>query len=513
MEKRSSPKRKSPLGPELEQQLIADMGSMTHDPLRYVLYNWPWGEPGTELAGYTGPRRWQRELLRRIGEKLRAGKIGPQEVIREAVASGHGVGKSALVAWLTRWALDTHEDSKVVVTANTEPQLRTKTWPEIAKWHRLSLTAHWWQLTATSIYSLDPGHERTWRADLIPWNEVHPESFQGLHNQGKRILVLFDEASAIHDVIWEATEGALTDEATEILWCVFGNPTRTTGRFRECFGKFRHRWNTWHVDSRDVEGSNKSQIQAWVEDYGEDSDFVRVRVRGLFPRASAMQLIPLDVVAEAQRRQARYLPDDALIFAIDVARGGNANLVGQFRRGFDARSIPRLVIPGSETRDSMRVVAVLVQTIEREKPDVIFMDATGIGGPIADRLRQLGHNVLDVQFGAASDQDPRCANLRTYMWLKALEGLRAGVAIDDEPALEQDLTGPEYHHNKRDQLQLESKEDMEKRGLASPDYGDAFCMTFAYPVPPRKLAVLVEPVPISPSSPAHVPYWARRAGR
>ena len=114
-----------------------------------------------------------------------------------------------------------------------------------------------------------------------------------MHNQGKRIIALFDEASSIPDVIWETTEGALTDKDTEIIWGVFGNPTRNTGRFRECFagGRFQHRWQPRQVDSRTARLTNKEEIAEWINDYGEDSDFVRVRVKGIFPRAGSMQFV------------------------------------------------------------------------------------------------------------------------------------------------------------------------------------------------------------------------------
>jgi hypothetical protein len=136
---------------------------------------------------------------------------------------------------------------------------------------------------STSLKSTDPAHEATWRADLIPWSEHNTEAFAGLHNEGKRIVLLFDEGSAIADKVWEVAEGALTDANTQILWLVFGNGTRPTGRFRECFRKFKHRWDHDQIDSRTVEGINLEQVDKWVADYGEDSDFVKVRVRGMFP--------------------------------------------------------------------------------------------------------------------------------------------------------------------------------------------------------------------------------------
>lgn len=463
-----------------EAVLAADVASFSHDPLGFVRYAFPWGTG--ELARERGPREWQRAFLFDLGEKLRNGElIGVADVIREATASGHGIGKSALVAWLILWAMSTFEDTRGVVTANTETQLKTKTWAELAKWHRLAINRHWFTFTATALYSTDKDHEKTWRIDMIAWSETNTEAFAGLHNIGRRVLLIFDEASAIPDAIWEVAEGALTDEGTEILWFVFGNPTRNTGRLRECFGRLRHRWNVRQIDSRTVEGTNLKQIDEWIADYGEDSDFVRVRVRGLFPRASSLQFIPSDLVAEGMKREARSNYGDPLIMSLDIARGGDDNNVFRFRRGLDARSIPPVRIPGSETRDSMRLVSKAIALIEEHKPDAFFGDGTGVGGPVLDRLRQLGHNVHDVQFGGSSP-DPRFANMRGYIWGRTKEWLQAGGAIDNDPVLEVDLTSPEYMHNKRDEIVLESKEQMKRRGLASPDDGDALAMTFAFPV-------------------------------
>jgi hypothetical protein len=481
-----------------EAELAADVAGFTHDPLGHVLYAYPWGKPNTELANEAGPRKWQRKILSRIGERLKAGEATPQKVIQEViqmcVASGHGIGKSALVAWILKWAMDTFEDTRGVVTANTDTQLRTKTWPEISKWHRLSITAHWFTLTATSMYANAPGHDKTWRIDLIPWSENNPEAFAGLHNKGRRIIVIFDEASAIADKIWEVTEGALTDADTEILWFAFGNPTRTTGRFRECWGKNRHRWEGEQIDSRTVEGTNKAKLDAWVEDNGEDSDFVRIRVRGLFPRASSLQLIGSDVVLAAQKREARYLNGDQLLMALDVARGGEDNAVVRFRRGLDARSIPATKIPGVEVKDSMKLIARVTGLIELYKPDVIYVDATGVGGPVGDRLRQLGYNVIDIQFGSESP-NPKYANLRTYMWMRMAEQLRNRLAIDSDPVLEADLVGPEYTHDKHDRMILEAKDHMKERGLASPDDADALAMLCAYDVPPKDASVSLGAAP------------------
>ncbi|MDP1748678.1 MAG: terminase, partial [Reyranella sp.] len=253
------------------------------DPLGFVDWAFPWGSG--PLAGHKGPEKWQADVLGQIGDGL-CSRNGP---VRIAVASGHGVGKSALVAWLLLWAMATQPSTRGVVTANTETQLKTKTWAELGKWHRLALSHNWCDLGASALTSALPETEEAGRIDMVPWAAHNAEAFAGLHNKGSRVLLVFDEASAIADPIWETAEGALTDADTEIVWVVFGNPTRPAGRFFECFNRFRKRWLTQQVDSRKVSLTDKQQLARWVADYGEDSDFVRVRVRGKFPRAGSMQ--------------------------------------------------------------------------------------------------------------------------------------------------------------------------------------------------------------------------------
>jgi hypothetical protein len=151
--------------------------------------------------------------------------------LRIAVASGHGIGQSALIAWIILYAMSTMTDTRGIVTANTASQLSSKTWAELAKWHRLCLTGRWFTLTATAIYSADPERELTWRFDAIPWSAQRPQAFAGLHNKGKRAVVLFDEASTIDSVIWETAEGALTDRTAPKRDEYLRSAPYTAGRF------------------------------------------------------------------------------------------------------------------------------------------------------------------------------------------------------------------------------------------------------------------------------------------
>jgi len=471
--------------------LVDYLTKYSDDPLGFVETAFTWGE--SELVDYDGPDTWQRDVLTQIRDRLRAGLIGTTEAIQIAVASGHGPGKSALVAWIILWAISTFPDTRGVVTANTDTQLRTKTWPEVAKWHRLSLVANLFELTATSIYSRQAGREKTWRIDIIPWSENNTEAFAGLHNQGKRIILLFDEASAIPSIIWETAEGALTDKNTQIIWCVFGNPTRNTGRFREAFGRLKHRWWTKQVDSRTAKMTDKEQIAKWITDYGEDSDFVRVRVKGVFPRVGAMQFIANDVVEAAKTREAKASIYDPLIMGVEVARFGDDKSVIRFRKGRAARTHPPLKYRGLDT---MQLAARVAEQYNAMRPDAVFVDGGGVGGGVVDRLRQLRVPVIEVQFGGAPDRmagqvvgedDVVYANKSAEMWGSMREWLKTG-AIDDDPDLETDLTGREYGfvlREGRDAIILEKKKDMKKRGLASPDDADGLCLTFAYPVQPN----------------------------
>lgn len=465
---------------ELQRQLIGDIAQFAYDPLGFVKYAFPWGEK--ELEGKS-IRKWQREFLERVGKRIKKCEETEWTPIQEATCSGHGIGKSTLLAWLMLWAMSTKIDTRGAVTAGKKEQLTTKTWPELAKWHNLAINKHWFELKAESFHSTLPGHDRTWRFDMLSYTKESAQTVAGLHNEGKRLMLLFDESSMIPKTIWEVMGGALTDKDTEIFWFAYGNPTHNSGKFRECFGRSKHRWHDRELqpdgplmlDSRTVEGTNLKLFQEWVEDYGENSDYVKVRVRGMFPSASSLQFIDSDLVAEAMARPERYAMDDPLIMAIDIARGGDDNNVISFRHGLDMRSRPQIVVPGSETRDTMKFVAFITELYERHKPDVVFGDATGVGGPVLDRLRQLHVNVVDVQFGASSP-DGKHANYRAFMWSRMKELLKNGLALENNPELEAELTSVEYSHDSKDRLLLEKKEHMKERGLSSPDRGDSACM-------------------------------------
>lgn len=472
-----------------ELALRSDMAGFRHDPWGCVSYTYPWKRKNDlgDLSDYT-IRSWQRAVLSTIGKHLAdpSTRYSPCQI---AVASGHGVGKSALVAWVCHWALSTCEDTRIVITANTATQLDTKTVPEIAKWFGMALNRHWFHVKATSVAVAEQSHARQWRADFIPWSENNTEAFAGLHNKGKRIVVIFDEASSIADRVWEVIEGAMTDAETEIIWLVFGNPTLNTGRFRECFGRLKHRWYTAQVDSRKVQGTNKEQIANWINDYGEDSDFVRVRVKGEFPRAGSTQLIPGDIVASCRRFEADHYDTAPRIMAVDVARfGDDQTVIGvrQGRRFFIVNKYRGLSLSQTAER--------VIDYIDKDHPDAVVIDGDGMGAGVVDHLEYRGYTdrIFEFHGGESPDDTNKYFNKRAEVWGRMCDALRAGMQLPDDPELEVDLTGPQYGYNSKQQIQLEKKEDMKKRGLASPDLGDCLAMTFGVSISLPKVNKLVE---------------------
>lgn len=469
----------------MSDALIEDLASFSNDPLGFALWAFPWGEAGSPLE-HRVLEDWQIGVLNDLG----AGIINPAEAIRLATVSGNGVGKSALVSIIILWSATTFEDTKGVVTANTETQLKTKTWAELGKWFHMFIAKDLFRLTATALFSRDPDRERTWRIDMVPWSEHNIVAFQGLHNEGKRLLIIFDEAAVIPDGIWEAGDGCMTDAATQRIWCVFGNPNAPTGRFRECFsgGRFSNRWKARSVDSRTVSFTDKRESQNWIDDYGEDSDFVRIRVRGVFPRSGTIQFIGTDLAREAAQRDVSVYVFDPLCIGVDVARFGDDESVIYFRKGRDGRSLAPVRL---RNVDTMTLAGQVAEAYLHHKADAVFVDGGGVGGGVVDRLRQLRVPVIEVQFGAKSDNNfgssesgIAYANKRAEIWGATKEWLAVG-AIPDTPDLVSGLTAPEYGFNVRNEILLEAKDAMKKRGLASPDLADALALTFAYPVIPR----------------------------
>lgn len=472
----------------VEDELHDAMADLALDPLNFVRVAYPWGEPGP-LAHYHGPDTWQADILADIGRQVRARRfdgVHPVLPIRIAVSSGRGVGKGALTAWLVNWIMSTRRNAIGTVTANTNDQLEEKTWAQIRLWTKRCLTAHWFEMNSQVLYR--KGFRESWKVTPASCAPENSEAFQGQHNAQSTSFIIFDEASGIDDAIFKAAEGGLTDGEPMIF--LFFNPTRNTGyAYRAVFGSARDRWTTRVVDARTCAMPNQAFIREWLEDCGgdEDADFFRVHVRGLPPKADELQFIDSARIAAAQTNVPQTVYGEPLIAGVDVSGGGSAWTVCRFRRGFDARAIPAIRLSGEQTtaHDRQLVVAALVEALVTHQPAAMFIDSA-FGAVIVSKLRALGYSqVFEVNFGAPA-LDAHDKNMRSSMWRKLKEWLPKGAIdtrdMDRKGRLAADLAAPGYHLDKSNKLVLESKESLQKRGIASPDDADALALTFAMPV-------------------------------
>jgi hypothetical protein len=451
---------------EFERQITHDIAGFYDDMNAFVQYAFPWGEKGTELEEHSGPDKWQKKQQDRVSAAIRK---DPEGTIREAIASGHGIGKSAEVAWIILWAMSTRPHLAGVITANTTNQLNTKTWRELALWHKRMINTHWFKWTATKFFHKE--HPETWFCSATPNTEHNSEAFAGLH--GTHVLIIYDEASAVPDAIWQVSEGAMTDPRA--MWFVFGNPTRNTGKFRDIFAN-DVRWVSNQIDSRSCKMTNKTEIAAQIATYGEDSDFCRVRIKGQFPRAGSLQFISSEVCDNCMLWEAPYesffqLP---IVIGVDVARFGEDKSVICIRQGRKVIELRRY-----RDLDTMQLAAKTVAAVKEFGPVATFVDGVGIGAGVVDRLRMLGHDIIEVNAGREPADKETYYNKRVEMWDRMRIAMKEGMDLPNDADLRNSLIGIEYGFNDKEQMRLERKQDMKKRGLDSPDDGDAIAYTFA----------------------------------
>ena len=439
-----------------------------NDPYGFVMYMFDWGVG--ELEGWGGPDVWHREVFECIKGYLGGGDEMPLQI---AVASGHGAAKTAFMAWMLLWFMSCRRSPQVVVTANTEVQLNTKTWRELAKWWKLSLNREWFDWTATSFYL--KAQPETWKANAIPWSEHNTEAFAGTHEES--VLIGFDEASRISDEIWTVTDGIFTTKKN--IWLVMGNGTRPNGRFYECFHRNKRYWRTWNVDSRTCQAANKVYLDRLIEQYGgEDEDQSRVRVRGLFPRRAVRQLISSEAVEEAmlfKSDASEYMPK---LMGVDVARFGENSSTVTLRQGrkvFEITILPK--------QDLMTTAHHVAEEIKAKRPLQVFVDGSGMGAGVVDKLRELRYQVVDVNGGMAP-LNPRFLNKRAEMWWSMKEAIERGeFELPKSTRLKDELTCVSYDYTKKTgKIFLQSKQEIYDEHGFSPDMADSLAYTWAYPV-------------------------------
>ncbi|HEV2080578.1 MAG TPA: hypothetical protein VGR19_11870 [Allosphingosinicella sp.] len=420
------------------------------------------------------PADWQDE----VGLSLMENK-------RTAVGAGHGIGKTGLGAAAIHWFISTRPHPAIVATANTETQLKTKLWRELAKVNNKAKNKDWfdWKASTFTMFA-DP----TAQAMAIAWSEDNPEAFAGTHEQ--HVLGLFDEASAIPRVIFNVFAGAMTTPGAR--WLLLGNSTRSEGYFYDAVhGKLKARkpgdtkrgmWNSFVVPS----WASPFVEQSWVEEMkaqlGEDSDEFRVRVAGLPPRFDVEQFIGKELVDAAMERTVAMFDRWPLILGIDVGRGDRSVILP--RRG--RKVLDKVeILRGERTTDFGRRIADEIRFYREDQglTAQCVIEELGMGVGVVEMLQDMGYadNVWGVNTGVAANEPDLYVNLRVEMWALCKEWLEGYVELPNLPQLTDDLLTIKKKPSGTGKLRLETKEEMRRRNVPSPDVGDALALTFAVP--------------------------------
>lgn len=472
-----------------EQQIIEQLLRFADDPEAFVMFAFPWGEANSPLENFKGPRQWQLKALRKmrqhiIDNKNKVTHGHDPELLKIARASGRGIGKSAFLAWIALWLFSCVPASTVIVSANTEQQLKSTTFPEIRKWATMAINSRWFEHNAMSLrpadWLVDSMKKTTkmddayWYIQARLWSEEAPDAFAGVHSQ-RAMAVLFDEASGIASNIWPVTQGYFTDKTTHRFWVAISNPRNPSGEFFECFHGNRSQWDHENIDARTVTENDQTLYNDIIDQYGEDSDQARVEVYGQFPRQGDYQFIGRGDVEDAIDREPFADAGAPLLMGVDPARFGNDKAVIAFRCGKDASSIKL------EKYDKCSVVELAehcARAIDKYKPDACFVEGDGVGGGVSDILKSTGYNVIEVKVGGGAQDKDMYMNHRVELWGRMRDWL-PNASLPNDKGLLDDLTAPMYEYSLKGQLKLEPKDKMKKRGHASPDSADALAMTFS----------------------------------
>jgi len=487
---------------ENENELIKAVASYATNPLGYLCFNWRWGEPGTPLEKFQGPQQWQADVLGYIGDELQKGNR-----VRVSLGSGHWTGKTMLLATFTHYRLATQVQPQIIVTANSLPQLSGKTWREVAIWNQRAKNGHWFDWTATKLaMKSDPG---AWFAAALAWNKNNPDAFQGAHD-----TFIFDESAGIDDSIFEVVEGAMP-----LIWILAGNRTRNTGYFESTLsGSRSRRWKSWVIDSRSTEIAQivgqLPVIQEWVDDYGEDSDFFRVRCAGLPPKGSFTSYIPQELVDSATDRQIGLAEIESWprVMGIDVGGGHDHSVIVRRQGPQVFQDIVRL-----QSKDSLDIAdraMMLATKWDNEANDgqrtKIIIERTGIGDGAYNLMLRAGYDVYGIHPGVKLERTQPWRNIRARCWYLGKEWLKSG-SIPAEKHLLTGLMAPKYSYSDTGQLTIESKKDLLARGIDSPDEADAFMMTHAVYFEPIGQRIPTPAARKQPQGPAEI--WEQRMKR
>jgi hypothetical protein len=418
---------------------------------------------------------WYHSALRFVSEAIRAEPTHQQEEVLKAVSpgshisvrSGHGVGKTALLSWLILWFMCTRYGARIPCTASTHSQLRDILWPEIAKWMGNLPLQYQNMLEWQTERVIWKERKQTWFAVARTARKEAPEALQGFH--GDDLMFVVDEASGVAQEVFEVAQGALTKE--NVISIMTGNPTRLAGEFYRSHHQDRHLWKIFHFSSEDSPLVSSDYPARVAKKYGKDSDVYRVRVKGDFPLAEADTFIPLPLVEQA--RLTGQPEGNKHIWGLDPARFGDDESALVKRSGLKV-----IEVSGIRKRDTMEVAGWVAQQAKKEKPDQIMIDVIGIGSGIYDRLKEQGFPVVPVNVAERASDDEEYARVRDELWGRLKDSLQDGLSLPDDEELSAQLSAPKYKFDSAGRIVIESKDDMKKRGIDSPDRADALGLTF-----------------------------------
>jgi hypothetical protein len=407
------------------------------------------------------PLPWQCELMDAVAKGTR----------RISVRAGHGVGKSTCCSWILLWHLCTRMPQKAVVTAPTAGQLFDALFSELKHWANKLPSSLRDNIEIFSDRIVQKGAPESSFISARTSSAERPEALAGIHSE--HVLLIADEASAIPEAVFESAAGSMSGHAATTI--LIGNPTRNTGLFFRTHHQLKGDWKTLHVSCLDNPLVSNDFVNQIKETYGEGSNAFRVRVLGEFALRDDDSLIAADLVDAAMSRDVALDPQADLIFGCDIARYGSDRSVICKRRG-------NVVIEMRHWsgEDLMGTVGRIVHEANMDKPAEICVDSIGLGGGVADRLRELGFNVRDVNVSESNALNQQAYRLRDELWIAAKDWLETrAVKLPKDDDLRAELIAPSYAFASNGKIKVESKSELKKRGMRSPDLADALCLTFA----------------------------------
>jgi hypothetical protein len=411
------------------------------------------------------PDEWQQDFLNAVAS-------GERKI---SIRSGHGVGKSTTASWAMLWFLLTRYPVKVVVTAPTSAQLYDALFAELKRWVKelpqpiqelLDVKQERIELKASATEAFISA--RTSRAE-------QPEALQGVHSDN--VMLVADEASGVPEAVFEAAAGSMSGH--NALTILLGNPVRSSGFFFETHNRLKDEWWTRRVSCLDSTRVSKEYVQDMKSRYGEESNAYRIRVLGEFPRSDDDTIIPMELLESAKHRDTRAYEDAPIVWGLDVARFGSDSSVLCKRQSNVVHTLERW-----RNLDLMQLTGAVVAQYEacdhKNRPAEILVDSIGLGAGVVDRLRELKLPCRGINVSESPAMGGTYLNLRAELWHKAKAWLeKRDCKIPNNEDLIGELATVRYTFTSNGKIKIESKDDIRRRGLKSPDMADAFVLTFA----------------------------------